>query len=117
MGRFAESLRDSIMVDPRTRGRPSFFGFDVFLTPLLIKIAFILGCVLCLWLGGWVMVETWRGGRIDPAERTLFQDLESLGLNGYLVGVAISVIGIVSVRVYCEFTIVVFKLYEELRRR
>ena len=107
------ALKDSVIIDPKREGRPSFFRFDVFITPLILQIAFLVACVLWAWLGAAICVSTWRGGSEDQVRDMI---VKSMGPFGYVVGIVITIVGIVTTRVFCEFNIVIFKIFQELRR-
>jgi Domain of unknown function (DUF4282) len=109
------TLRDSVLIDPvavKERRKPSFFGFDIFITPLLVKLAFIIGVIGCI-VGGCVILRaTWLevAGRPDRWEHIWWHPLFWGGL-GYIF------LGPIVIRVWCESAIVIFKIFEELRRR
>lgn len=110
------TLRDSILIDPQVvkeRRRPSFFGFDIFITPLLIKLAFIVGIIGCLVQGCLVVRESWSiavAAGEDPWIRLWSETL-------FWTGIGTIFLGPIILRIWCESMIVIFKIFEELRRR
>ena len=78
------------------------FHFRSFITPMIIKVTYIL-CVVAavpVWLG-FVAVAAKEG----PKEAIVV----------FVVGLAVCVGFIFSIRLYCELFIVLFRIYEELR--
>ena len=109
------TLRDSVLIDPQVvkeRRRPSFFGFDIFITTLLIKLAFIVGVIGCLVQGFLMIRESWYATASGEHPWSLLWR-EAL----FWSGAGIIFLGPVVLRVWCEILIVLFKIFEELRRR
>lgn len=106
-------LKDSIIIDPQHKGKPSFFAFDIFITPVLIQILFVVACINSIWIGASFCLATWNGGCEIESWNVIIQ---WLGVYGYVVGVGISIIGILVARVLCELGIVIFKIFLELRK-
>jgi uncharacterized membrane protein len=82
----------------------SFFDFDSFITPTLIKIVFYLGIAASV-LGYVISVFT----------AVITQGLSSAVVPLFGGGVML-VIGVLLWRVYCELAIVVFRMFKELQR-
>ena len=72
-----------------------FMAFRKFVTPLVIQVLFWLGVIGVVILSLYTMVS---GG----------------GAAGFLTGLLALVFGIISVRVYCELLILLFRIYDEL---
>ena len=98
-------LKDSIVVADTKATKRSFFGFDVFITPLLLKIFFVLALIACVVSG---LVEIARGLKAG--------ELNHLPLCPHLIqGSMLLVFCPIMLRVFCEFVIIQFKLFEMLR--
>jgi len=81
----------------------NFFDFDSFITPTLIKIVFFLG------IGAITL------GYVGSVAVTVITEGPASAVVPFFVGGIGFVIGILMWRVYCEITIVVFQMFDELK--
>ena len=81
----------------------SFLSFQTFATPVLVQIAFWIGVVVCLFIGG---------GIIESADRGRY------GVNAELMwtGVFTILLGPLLLRIAAELVLVVFRIYEQLQQ-
>lgn len=98
-------MRNTIVVADGSGRRPSFFGFDIMITPLLIKVWFVLGLAACLVGGAWLCWQACAGALPEPFRAF-----------GIYAGLGVAVIGPIVIRIHCEMLIVLFKIMEYLRR-
>lgn len=81
-------------------GGGKFFKFDKMITPVIIKIIFIIGIVITT-LSGLGLIISGIGSNYGGGMQVL-------------TGLVTLVIGPIGVRVYCEIIIVLFKIHESL---
>ncbi|MDI6732030.1 MAG: DUF4282 domain-containing protein [Candidatus Margulisbacteria bacterium] len=72
-------------------------AFKIMITPVVIQIAFWIGVASCV-LGG--LITMFSGN----------------GAGGALMGLAIIILGPIAVRVYAELLIIIFKIYEAVKK-
>ena len=84
---------------------PGYFSFQTFITPLLVKILYVLWSIVIIL--GWpvaTIIAFANGGAVAGIVA---------GIGGFFA----CVISLVSARLVCEMMIVIFRIYEELRDR
>jgi len=77
-----------------------FLNFKQMITPMFIRIIFIIGVVLSV-IGGLVLIVTGIGSRFG-------------GGGQVLIGILYIVLGPLMCRIYCELLIVIFRILDEL---
>jgi len=93
----------------RRRGRnpiADFFVFRLMVTPLIIQIVFWVGVLVCWGIAARVIVEALNTD--GPGKRQVSIDMLA-------AGVLIAFAGPLLVRVYCELSIIFFRIHDELK--
>ncbi len=101
-------IRDSIIVDPKHKGKASFFDFTLFITPLLIKLFYIAGSISIICGSIFMWYKQYCTADCMPIELPWYS---------HLIWVFATICLLVALRVFCELQIVWFKMFEELRSK
>ena len=91
-----------------------FFAFDEFITARVLKIVYILGSVLIV-LYTIVQLATGLYMAFDALSRKFsIENVFSILVN-LLSVIAVGLLALLALRLYCEFMMVIFKIYESLQ--
>ncbi len=91
-----------------------FFAFDEFITARILKIVYILGSVLIVL---YTLVQLATVLYIGFQSLTMKFHIEKFPgiIGGLLFYIIVGVFALLVLRLYCEFMMVIFKIYENLR--
>ena len=92
-------------VPSASEGLSGFLHFKTFITPLLVKILYLLQSVFILLSYPILVIVAFAKGDVVA------------GLLTAIVGLFVCAGALLAVRLWCEMTIVIFRIYEELRDR
>ena len=91
-----------------------FFAFDEFITARVLKIVYILGSVLIvLYTIGLLAIGLYAG--FDSLSKNFHIEKFPGILGNLLFFIAQGLLALLALRLYCEFMMVIFKIYESLQ--